>query len=194
MNLMWGVEGMDHKGVDYFDAEQRGKLVWDVSFDLAEPAAQEHLLAFCAELRNGECLTQICRNKTLVRNGEVSVCELRFGGSINASAQRLRQKLQQLNSFHHGLEVLNNPFPPPSGEVRAGRLRPVAAGGARAAAPARGGSVGLLGQAHGVLPAHPDAGGCGDDDGRSSSVGIGVGVGEQTPERLLWRVSYRAGV
>jgi hypothetical protein len=41
------------------------------------------------------------------------VCELSFGGNINASAQRQRQKLQQLNCLHHGLEVLNNPVPPP---------------------------------------------------------------------------------
>jgi hypothetical protein len=39
---------------------------------------------------------------------------LSFGGNIDASALRLRQKLQQLNCLHHGLEVLNNPVPPPS--------------------------------------------------------------------------------
>ena len=38
------------------------------------------------------------------------VRELSFGGNINASASRLRQKLQQLKSLHHGLEVLNNPL------------------------------------------------------------------------------------
>jgi mannosyltransferase OCH1-like enzyme len=44
----------------------------------------------------------------------VRVCELSFGGNINASALRLRQKHNQLNCLHHyGLEVLNNPVPPP---------------------------------------------------------------------------------
>jgi hypothetical protein len=35
--------------------------------------------------------------------------------NINASAQRLRHKLNQLNCLHHyHLDVLNNPVPPPS--------------------------------------------------------------------------------
>jgi hypothetical protein len=47
----------------------------------------------------------------------MQVCELSFGGNINASAYRLRQKLQQLNCLHHGLEALNNPVPPPSQDI-----------------------------------------------------------------------------
>jgi hypothetical protein len=71
INLMWGVKGMDHKGVDFFDAEQRGELVWDDQFDLADPKAQQHLLDFCPALRAGECNTKICRDNKLVRNDEV---------------------------------------------------------------------------------------------------------------------------
>ena len=76
INLMWGVKGMDHKGVDFFDAEQRGKLVWDDTFDLADPDAQRHLLQFCPALRAGECNTKICRDNLLVRNGEVTEASL----------------------------------------------------------------------------------------------------------------------
>ena len=46
------------------------------------------------------------------------MCELSFGGNINAGAlvetSTLVRKCYDKNCLHHDLEVLNNPVPPPS--------------------------------------------------------------------------------
>ena len=49
VTLLWGVRGVDRRGVDPWDETELGQLEWDPAFDAAEPRAQEALLRGCVE-------------------------------------------------------------------------------------------------------------------------------------------------
>jgi hypothetical protein len=88
----------------------------DVSLQY-KPAARLADYRLRTHLGSGEPRLQPSTGHWLAAEAQLEVCEPSFGGNINASAERLRQKLNQLNCLHHyGLEVLNiNPVPPPAG-------------------------------------------------------------------------------
>jgi hypothetical protein len=51
VDIMWGVVGIDKEGVDFFNASDVGKAIWDYEFDLSEPEAQQDAFDFCLDLR-----------------------------------------------------------------------------------------------------------------------------------------------
>jgi len=52
VSFVWGLEGLDKKGVGRWDPTNLGKLIYDDTFNLAPEANQQRLLDICADLRN----------------------------------------------------------------------------------------------------------------------------------------------
>lgn len=68
--IMYGVKGMDSKGVDFWDNSQRGTLEWDNSFDMSSTEAQQFIFDLCQKAKTAVCTADECKGGLLVRNGE----------------------------------------------------------------------------------------------------------------------------
>jgi len=49
---MWGVDGINKTGVDFYNASQIGSAVWDNSFDMSSPKAQIDIRKLCKTLKS----------------------------------------------------------------------------------------------------------------------------------------------
>jgi predicted RND superfamily exporter protein len=73
VTLTWGIKGVTRKGLDWWDPEARGNVIYDDTFNPTLPEVQQHLLSFCNALRVRDCDAELCKKtgNTLVRNNEV---------------------------------------------------------------------------------------------------------------------------
>ena len=54
VSLFWGVDGLDRSQLSRWDDSNLGELVWDPSFSVSSPEAQEFIIALCDELKRDE--------------------------------------------------------------------------------------------------------------------------------------------
>ena len=47
VDFIWGTDGLNKTGVDYFNASQIGTVHWDSQFDLSTAENQQHAYDFC---------------------------------------------------------------------------------------------------------------------------------------------------
>jgi len=76
MMLLWGVESLDQSGFNIYNPQENpGRPVYDASFDLSRPEAQQALLDTCAALRTVPCSLKGCSSADglLVQNQPGSV-------------------------------------------------------------------------------------------------------------------------
>ena len=72
VDVYWGLEGMNTRGVDRYDPKQRrSSLVLDSGFDASSAEAQAFLVSACDSLKNATCDAPGCGGpgSHLVRNG-----------------------------------------------------------------------------------------------------------------------------
>eukprot|EP00164_Ancoracysta_twista_P001242 GFYU01001629.1.p1 GENE.GFYU01001629.1~~GFYU01001629.1.p1 ORF type:complete len:1046 (-),score=368.07 GFYU01001629.1:102-3239(-) len=67
--ITWGISRMNRDGIDRWDSRDRGKVEWDNSFDLTDPAAQTYILNVCAAAKTASCSADGCIGGTLVNKG-----------------------------------------------------------------------------------------------------------------------------
>lgn len=93
--FVWGVIGLDTRGVDRFNPDDVGRPVFDSAFDLSDPAAQLYVLETCGMLRQRtdllnpafvDCVLEDYRAYRLARS-------LDFPATFNASSVAERQLL-----------------------------------------------------------------------------------------------------
>lgn len=51
VDLMWGVQGINKTGVDFFNASDIGTPIWDDAFDMSDPQSQLEIYDFCQKLK-----------------------------------------------------------------------------------------------------------------------------------------------
>ena len=68
--VMYGLKGMDSSSVNFWDNTERGTLVWDKSFNMSSPEAQQFIYDLCEGAKTAVCKADECSEKLLVRNGE----------------------------------------------------------------------------------------------------------------------------
>jgi len=51
VDIMWGLEGINKTGVDFFNASDLGEAIWDTSFEMSAASSQQQLYDFCMHLR-----------------------------------------------------------------------------------------------------------------------------------------------
>mmetsp|Transcript_48112 Transcript_48112/g.75144 ORF Transcript_48112/g.75144 Transcript_48112/m.75144 type:complete len:1138 (+) Transcript_48112:214-3627(+) len=74
----FGIETVDRSGFEWlFPDKKRGQVVYDQSFDLKKAESQEFFLKVCNDIDSYKCAASACRDETLTRKGEKSVCVLR---------------------------------------------------------------------------------------------------------------------
>lgn len=49
-DIVFGIQGIDREDIDLTDTTDVGDVVWDTAFDITDPAAQSHILAYCDAL------------------------------------------------------------------------------------------------------------------------------------------------
>ena len=54
VSLFWGVEGLDRSHLSRWDDSNFGELVWDSSFSVSSPLAQQFIMTLCEGLRRDE--------------------------------------------------------------------------------------------------------------------------------------------
>ncbi|CAI2362894.1 unnamed protein product [Moneuplotes crassus] len=52
ISFVWGVKGINKDGVSSWDAADRGKIIWDDTFDMSSPTNQQRILTICDDLLN----------------------------------------------------------------------------------------------------------------------------------------------
>lgn len=62
ISIIWGIDGVNRGGIDRWDADNRGKIIWDSNFDMSSTSAQQRILDICNDLRTN----------SLVRAGTVT--------------------------------------------------------------------------------------------------------------------------
>ena len=50
ISFLWGVKGINKKGVSKWDSFDRGSIIWDDKFDMSSPINQQRLIDICDEL------------------------------------------------------------------------------------------------------------------------------------------------
>lgn len=55
---IWGVNGVNRDGSNYWDPEDYGKVKWDNNFDISSPDSQEYLYDSCVELQESDLAFQ----------------------------------------------------------------------------------------------------------------------------------------
>lgn len=51
VRFLWGVKGIDRKGVGQWDSSDFGQIIWDNDFDMSSEANQQRILTICNELK-----------------------------------------------------------------------------------------------------------------------------------------------
>ena len=51
VDIMWGISGINKTGVDFFNASDIGKPIWDPNFDMSDPQSQIEIYDFCQHLK-----------------------------------------------------------------------------------------------------------------------------------------------
>ena len=54
VDFVWGTDGLNKTGVDYYNASQIGSVIWDDQFDLSPPENQMSAYNFCQLLKTQE--------------------------------------------------------------------------------------------------------------------------------------------
>eukprot|EP00357_Protocruzia_adherens_P001729 CAMPEP_0115016268 /NCGR_PEP_ID=MMETSP0216-20121206/27324_1 /TAXON_ID=223996 /ORGANISM="Protocruzia adherens, Strain Boccale" /LENGTH=978 /DNA_ID=CAMNT_0002386669 /DNA_START=407 /DNA_END=3343 /DNA_ORIENTATION=- len=67
--VVWGLDGVDRSDVNRWDAEDRGDLEWDDSFDMSPPESQQKMADFCDQLKT-------IQDKDLVQSPDDVTCFL----------------------------------------------------------------------------------------------------------------------
>ena len=62
---MWGIEGINKEGVDYYNASDIGTIIWDNEFNMSSTENQQKIYDFCQELKNESHLLYESRNTSL---------------------------------------------------------------------------------------------------------------------------------
>jgi predicted RND superfamily exporter protein len=70
VNIAWGLKGMSLKGTDRWNPEDIGTVVYEESFDMSSPQAQQHVYQVCHYVKVASCDATACKSGVLVRYGE----------------------------------------------------------------------------------------------------------------------------